>query len=52
MIPDIPLPSQDASTFAGQLQWFLAGFGYASVIASVALMIKLFRSSAGNGHDV
>ena len=43
----ILLPSIDASTFAGQLQWFMAGFGYSSVIASVALMIRLFRASAG-----
>lgn len=49
MIPDIPLPSQDASTFAGQMEWFLAGFGYASVIASVALMIVIFRKSTSGG---
>lgn len=49
MISSIPQPSQDASTFAGQMEWFIYGFAYASVIASVALMISLFRKSAGGG---
>lgn len=49
MIPSIPLPSSDASTFEGQVQWFLAGFAYASTIASVALMIVLFRKTSGGG---
>lgn len=43
------LPNQDASTFEGQALWFMAGFIYASVIASVALMIRLFRQAAGTG---
>jgi hypothetical protein len=43
----IPVPTQDASTFAGQLEWFLYGFGYASLIASVALMIRIFKHSSG-----
>jgi len=45
----IPIPTLDASTFAGQMQWFLYGFGYASAIASVALMIHVFKKSASNG---
>lgn len=49
---NIPLPSQDASTFVGQMQWFLFGFGYASVIASVAWMIKIFRKASGPVGDV
>lgn len=49
MIPDITfaVPSLDASTVAGQFQWFLYGFGYASVICSVALLIRIFRKSSG-----
>lgn len=48
----IPLPTQDASTFAGQLQWFMAGFGYSSVIASVAMMIRLFKSLSRSQPDL
>jgi len=43
----IPAPTADASTVAGQFQWFLYGFGYASVIASVAMMIRFFRKASG-----
>ena len=46
----IPAPNQDASTVAGQFQWFLYGFGYASAICSVALMIRLFRKTGGGGN--
>lgn len=46
---NIPAPAQDASTVAGQFEWFLYGFGYASVICSVALMVRLFRKSSGGG---
>lgn len=42
----IPAPTRDATTFVGQLQWFIYGFGYASIIASVALMIRLFKSAS------
>lgn len=45
----IPLPSLDASTFAGQLQWWMAGFGYASCICAIALAVKLFRRAPGPG---
>ena len=45
----IPIPTQDAATFAGQVAWFVYGFGYASVIASVALMIYLFKKSGSSG---
>lgn len=47
----IPIPTQDASTVAGQFEWFLYGFGYFSVIASVALMIRLFRKAAEDSVD-
>ncbi len=46
----IPIPTTDASTFEGQVAWFLAGFGYASVVFSVGFMIRLFRQSAGGGN--
>jgi len=45
----IPLPTTDASTFEGQLAWFLCGFAYASVIFSVGLMISIFKRSSGGG---
>lgn len=44
---NIPVPTQDASTVAGQLEWFLYGFGYGSLIASVALMVHLFKKAPG-----
>ncbi|EIQ00226.1 hypothetical protein OpiT1DRAFT_04768 [Opitutaceae bacterium TAV1] len=40
-------PSLDASTVAGQLQWFTYGVVYGSVICSVAFMVRLFRKVAG-----
>jgi hypothetical protein len=53
MILSIPLPSLDSSTLAGAFQWFLFGFGAACVPASIALMIRLFRKSAGvSTHDI
>lgn len=39
----IPLPSVDASTFAGQMQWFIFGYAYSAAIGFVALAVRLFR---------
>ena len=46
------MPTLDASTFAGQLQWFMAGFIYSSVIASVAFMIRLFKALGKSSPDL
>jgi anti-sigma factor ChrR (cupin superfamily) len=48
----LALPTSDASTFAGQLQWFMYGFGYSSVIASVAFMIRLVKSLGRETPDL
>ncbi len=45
-------PTMDASTVPGQCQWFLAGFIYSSVIGSVALMIRLFKSLGKSQPDL
>lgn len=46
------MPTLDASTFAGQVQWFMAGFIYSSVIASVAMMIRLFKALSKDQPDL
>jgi hypothetical protein len=46
---DISVPVLDASTLEGQLQWFIYGFGFGSIIASLALMIRLLRGSVSGG---
>jgi hypothetical protein len=43
MIPSILIPSLDASTVAGQFQWFLYGFGVGTGFCLIAFAIKLFR---------
>jgi hypothetical protein len=48
-VPAIPVPTSEALTLAGQLQWFIYGFGFGSVIAAVAVMIRLFRGVGGGG---
>lgn len=48
----IPLPSVDASTFAGQMQWFLYGYGYSAVIGTVAMMVRLFRLAGQSAPEV
>jgi len=45
-------PVLDASTFTGQLQWFMCGFIYSSVIASVALMVRMFASLGKSQPDL
>lgn len=45
----IPYPTTDASTFEGQIAWFLFGFGYASCIFAVALAIRIFKKADGGG---
>lgn len=48
----IPAPSLDASTVAGQFQWFLYGVGYGGAVCTVAMMIRIFRkSSSGSGFS-
>ena len=37
-------------TVSDQLEWFVQGFVYASIPCAVALMIRLFRASAGGGE--
>jgi len=46
------VPSLDASTFEGQMQWFMCGFIYSSVVASVALMIRLFKGLGQTNPDL
>jgi hypothetical protein len=49
---NILYPVLDASTFDGQLQWFMTGFVYSSVIGSVALMIRMFASLGKSQPDL
>jgi hypothetical protein len=46
----IPLPSVDASTIAGQLQWFMYGFGVGSCLAAVSLAIRFLHRAGGGGN--
>lgn len=52
ILVDFVWPTLDASTVVGQCQWFLAGFIYSSVVASVALMIRLFKSLGKSQPDL
>lgn len=45
-------PTQDASTVAGQVEWFMCGFVYSAVIGTTALMIRIFKQSGKEGTDI
>jgi hypothetical protein len=51
-LPPFLYPTLDASTFAGQMQWFMAGFIYSSVPASAALMIRFFKALGKSSPDL
>lgn len=43
----------DTLSVANQLEWWVYGFVFASVICSVGLMIRIFRRVGGGGdHEV
>ena len=46
------LPTQDASTIAGQFEWFMCGYIYSISIFSVAFMIKIFSRAGKEGVDL
>ena len=45
-------PVLDATTVEGQFQWFMAGFIYSSIVASVALMIRIFKAAGKANPDL
>ena len=46
---NIAAPQMDASTVAGQFEWFVSGFCYSAFIQTVALGVWLFRQAGKGG---
>jgi hypothetical protein len=40
-------PILDATTFAGQLQWYFFGWGFSTLLFTISFMISVFKKSGG-----